>query len=333
MGKVKAIFVLLLLVLLALYAVNRMWSSFSPRSVPEGWTHINPPDDVHALAIDGDRVFSGGKGGVCELSVSNRAFVSKITPDDIAFVRSLAVRSDSELWIAHARGLSRYDGSGIETITAEDGLPDSRVNYVMFDSDRRLWVGTWGGAAVRKGTNWEKVTTDDGLVDNMVNVMIQHSEGSMWFGSYIAPRGGLTIIDGDAVQVFSVDNGLPHNNVTAICEMRDGSVWIGTGLYERGGAVQFIKGDNGWEICKTLLKKDGLGGEKVRSLYQSANGSIWLGSEYDGLTVLDSNGLSVVGVEDGLIHPEIKYIVDDHNGDIWLGTRNGITVIPSDKEF
>lgn len=296
------------------------------QNIPPGWQIIRPPHVVFALAAQGDIIWAGGKDGVYGLDRQSGAIVTKLECDlPLEYVQAVLVDRSGMLWVGHFGGLTGYDGTTCRTYTQEDGLPDNRVNALLQDRDGRLWVGTWGGAAVREGGGWRVLTSADGLADDMVNVMLQDHEGGMWFGSYVAPRGGISYFKDGKWQLFSTANGLPHNNITTLLEDHSGEVWAGTGLLDRGGAVQFGPIDTGWVIQQVLTRRDGLAGDKVRSIFQDRDGVIWFGSEYDGLARLDAGQWSVLTEKDGLSHPEVMSMLQDVEGNLWIGTRDGVT--------
>jgi ligand-binding sensor domain-containing protein len=308
--------------------VNRHFSKgrFSP-TFPLGRI-LRPPDDTSAIAIDGDRVWAGGKNGIVGLDrLSGKVTLELSCHSDISYVTAILVDSSGTLWVGHENGLTKFDGKGCYTYGLRDGLPDRRVNALFQDRDGRLWVGTWGGAALLEGNRWRVLKAADGLADDMVRVICQDRFGAMWFGSYVAPRGGISICEDGSCRIFSTASGLPHNNITALLGAADGSVWAGTGLLNRGGAVQFERSNTGWAIKRVLKASDGLAGEKVRSLFEDRDGVFWFGSESDGLARLDSGHWQTFSERDGLSSREIKVIKQDVDGNLWLGTRYGITLI------
>jgi len=303
------------------------YGKFSP-SHPIGRI-IRPPDDTNALAIDGDRVWAGGKDGVLGLDRLSGKVVIEISCDPpLTYVTALLAGGANSLWIGHQNGLTHFNGTACRTYAKEDGLPDVRVNALYQDRENKLWVGTWGGAAVREGTRWRVFSAADGLAHDMVRVILQDRYGSMWFGSYVAPRGGISVCQAGSCRIFSTANGLPHNNVTALIGAQDGTVWAGLGLMDRGGAVQFSRSSAGWAVAKVLSKRDGLAGEKVRSMFEDRDGVFWFGSESDGLARREAGGWQTFSEKDGLSSPEIKAIQQDVDGNLWLGTHHGITMIP-----
>jgi hypothetical protein len=167
--------------------------------------------------------------------------------------------------------------------------------------------------------------------------------GYVWFGSYVAPAGGISIVDvrdnlvkkDDGIQTFTTQNGLLHANINAIIGSNNGTVITGGGLYTKGGAAIFEYDGSSWSIRDYIIRDDGLAGEKVRSLYIDSRGRLWAGSEYDGLAVFyeflkDNNSGSIFEYseiltdENGLPNNEVKVIAEGPSGDIWAGTRSGL---------
>jgi len=325
--------VLLLIIALGIivYGLFFFDRGFDYDSLPEGWSIIRPPGDVHAMAIRGDTVWVGGKDGVFRINRTERIQEGKLETDPpLEYIRDLLIDDRGRLWIGHANGLAIYDGSSIVSFDETTGLPDNRVNSIVTDQHGDIMIGTWKGAGWIKEGTYKQLDRQSALIDIMVNVMMQCSDGSLWFGSYTAPRGGISILEDSSVQWFNKEAGLPHNNITSIIEEETGSVWVGTGLYKRGGAARFRKVNGSWQIDSVITNDDGLAGEKVRSVFRDREQRMWFGSENDGLTVCWDDQWLTLSDAHGLSHPEIKCIQQDQEGNIWLGTRNGVTVITSD---
>jgi ligand-binding sensor domain-containing protein len=314
-----------------LVLVSGCTGSDADTELPEGWHLIVPPDDVQTLFIEGEIVWAGGKDGVWEIDRETGTIRNKVsvTPS-IQYARALIVDNNATLWIAHYECLTYVLRDGTSTtLTEADGLPDKRVNFVMNDTAGRIWIGTWSGAAVLENGLWRKVSQSDGLLDDMVNVILEDSRGCMWFGSAVAPAGGISICYPDNTwQYVTIDEGLLHNNINVLLKRHDSSIMSGGGLYKSGGGARFVWSDGRWVLNNTLSKEeDNLAGEKVRALFEDSNGNLWIGSEYDGLAVINQGRSVLLTKEDGLAHDEIRVFAEDREGNLWIGTRNGITMI------
>lgn len=281
--------------------------------------------DICALVVTPDFVWGGGADGLYQIKKSAAASVQEI--GDYKYVKAL-LYTGNVLWIGHDDGLTRLEGTVAETFTTADGLPDNRVNALCLDSDGQLWVGTRGGAAVFRDRQWVRnLTAKDGLIDNMVNVIMQDSRGGMWFGSYVAPRGGVTVMYKGKTQHFSTSDVLVHANVNAIIELQDQDVLVGGGMYTKGGGTRFSFKDGSWAKESILVKEDGLAGAKIRSLLEDSRKRLWAGSEYEGLAVIENGKSTILTDENGLSNNEVKVIKEDTDQTIWIGTREGIVRI------
>jgi ligand-binding sensor domain-containing protein len=291
---------------------------------------FRPPREVSALAVDGPRIWAGGRDGVVALDRVTGAIVDELRADrPLRYVSSLLLDDDGTLWVGHVAGLTRFRGDETRTLTEEDGLPDRRVNALKRDREGRLWVGTWGGVATLDGDRWSVLTSEDGLLDDMVNVIHQDPSGGLWFGSAVAPRGGVSILTDGRWEHVRPEDGLPHASVSAFATDDQGQIWIGTGLLDRGGAACLGLSDGRWRIVRTLGREDGLPGDKVRSLFADPWGALWFGTEYDGVLRLHGTDGTVYTATDGLSHPEVKVFVLDPDENLWLGTADGVSRLSS----
>ena len=90
-------------------------------------------------------------------------------------------------------------------------------------------------------------------------------------------------------------------------------------------------------VAGTWDRSTGMPGAKGRSLFQARDGSLWLGTEYDGVLRLDAPPASggyptelqgrVFNDTNGLAHNEVKAMLQDTEGNLWLATHDGVTRI------
>ena len=294
---------------------------------------------------------------------------------DLRYISSLLVDRQGGLWVGHDAGVTVYasqpsgphDSSGVEngstpietqdaflvaTYTEADGLPGSMVRCLLEDSVGRIWVGTFRGAAVIEDGRIAVVDSAGGLMGDAVSVILADSSGGLWFGATEAPRGGLSLLADGSWQYFTTENGMPHNNINALMEDEDGAVWVATGFYDRGGVARLVadrggavsghaaggEGHRHWVVAGTWDRTSGMPGAKARSLFQTVDGCLWLGTEYDGVLWVPprefKGGLPpavlrgrVFTQANGLAHNEVKVMLQDADGNLWLGTSDGLTRI------
>ena len=298
---------------------------------PAGFTHINPPDDVCSIVMDQTAVWAGGKDGLFKIPISGDKAEHLLQDKEISYVRALLIDSENNLWVGHILGLLCLKNGKVWKDYTEI-LPDKRVNCLYRDSQNRIWIGTWGGVTLFDGKTFKTYTTKEGLINNMVNAICEDSKGRIWFGSYVAPAGGISVLDNGKFLQFTQKDGLPHADITSITRTDEG-VWIGTGLYQSGGAILATIQNKKLKVLETVHKKDGLAGEKVRTIFIDREGNRWFGSEYDGLALFYKNGKKrILTTANGLCNSEVKCIIEDNKGCFWIGTRDGITKIDQNHE-
>jgi ligand-binding sensor domain-containing protein len=297
-----------------------------------GWDIVRPPHDVAALLLEQNEVWAGGVEGVWVVDrrtlLAHPAFPADDGPQHVhALLRDI----DGALLIGHDGGLTRLAKTQTEKVELPAGFMPGMVLSLLVTRGGALWVGTDRGAAIRSGSAWHVLHVSDGLASEVVNSLYEDWDGGMWVGSYDAPRGGVSHLTRDGHwQRWNVKDGLPHANITSLCPEGRGRIWAGCGLLDRGGAARFEQSGESWHLNLVLGKKDGLAGEKVRSIFLDSKNRFWFGSEYDGLAVRIGAKWRVYSQADGLSHPEIKVIREDDAGNLWIGTRDGITRIKAE---
>jgi len=292
--------------------------------------------DICSMALGGNVLWAGGSDGLFKLTrefpkgdstqKTNIAYEAEKV-GDYQYIKAVLLDGD-KLWIGHDNGLTLIQNGQTFDFTEKDGLPDHRVNALCIDKEGNLWVGTWGGVAVFKGDKIVRtLRKEDGLIDDMVNAIMQDSCGGMWFGSYVAPRGGISVLYQGKWQQFSTQNALVHSNINTIIEAKNTDVLVGGGLYTQGGGTRFSLQNGVWTKVSALTKSDGLAGAKIRSLLEDSKGRLWVGSEYEGLAILINGTSTIMTKKNGLSNNEVKSIKEENDGTIWIGTREGLVRI------
>lgn len=334
----KALIVLASLVLAVLIWKNIAADYQKTLPIP-GFEHFLSKKDICTIAIFNDEIWAGGINGLFVLRKNDADNTyEEIEKGKFREVKALLADTDG-CWVGHRDGLSFIKDNNITTFAVPEGLPDKRVNALEFGNDGVLWVGTWGGIALLEdGKIKSTLTVADGLIENMVNVIFKDSQNNMWIGSYVAPRGGVTIINDKKIQSFSTERGLLHANINAIIEIKDNIILTGGGLFTKGGGTVFHQILNKWDIARTITVDDGLAGEKIRALFLDSTNRLWIGSEYDGLAIfenfnfdvtdnLEHTRITILTRDSGLPNDEVKVIKETIDGDIWIGTRSGLLKI------
>jgi len=198
-----------------------------------------------------------------------------------------------------------------------------------------------------QGIYFEHLNQNDGLSHYTVNSMYQDENGLIWIGT----RDGLNRYDGNEFLTFRQQTedstGLFANNIRTVCGGKNGFVF----LFCKSGAVElnlktekfttiFKKGvtsvqygqDNLWitmfdriysynplsENKLQLYLSVGINGIKIRTLTETTDRIIYVGTEANGVLVFDKNKKLVKRYAIN----QATFIYEDSKKNIWICTRN-----------
>jgi len=144
--------------------------------------------------------------------------------------------------------------------------------------------------------------------------------------SLVTPATASMLSLGDAYfETIGDADSIPDNNVTALVQDRRGFIWIGT----PNGLIRF----DGYRFVRYARDPDdpeSIGGVFIRALLVASDGSLWVGTDADGVSVMNpGNGRFRRYRHDpanpaSLAHDQVRALAEDRQGQIWLGTRAGL---------
>ena len=126
--------------------------------------------------------------------------------------------------------------------------------------------------------------------------------------------------EGYSEVLYDNTNGLPTSEANAIVETDDGFIWIGSyaGLIRYDG--------------NTFERMDSTNGlTSVKCLFTDSRGRLWIGTNDNGVAVMEKGRLRMWGKLDGMKSAHTRAIAEDTNGVIYVATAGGITMI--DDEY
>jgi signal transduction histidine kinase/ligand-binding sensor domain-containing protein len=127
------------------------------------------------------------------------------------------------------------------------------------------------------------------------------------------------------VDTWTTAAGLPQNSVYSIIQTRDGYIWFTTldGLVQYDG-VQFRvfnRGNSG----------GGIRSNRFTSLHQSGDGTLWAGTEGDGLTRYRDGKFRTYTVSDGLPHNGVWAMRDEGSAGLFVSTYSGLARLRGER--
>ncbi len=125
--------------------------------------------------------------------------------------------------------------------------------------------------------------------------------------------------EGYSAVLYNNSNGLPTSEANAIAETREGFIWIGS----YSGLIRY-DGSNFERIDSTT------GITSVVCLYVDSKNRLWIGTNDNGVAVMEKGEFKVFKSELGLQSLTVRSITEDAVGNIYVATTHGMSVIDND---
>lgn len=277
------------------------------------------------VALEGQGALRWGEEGVLRCGTTNGL--------NSNFVRAICEGKDGSIWIGTRGGLTQYRKGEFHTFTRDDGLVGMSVEALGEDSDGNLWADTSEGLnCLRDGAVTATLTTKDGLPGNSVTALCADRKGNLWIGT----SEGLAVRSAGRVEIpYHEANGLTERFIRTVYEDRQGNLWIGTygGLYRAAAEPSDAAGLLGHGPCGPQLNAEGAAFDRVMSILQDEEGSLWVGSR-DGLSRLRVRPFTGLGKPQGLSQNSVTSVCEDTSGALWVTTwRGGLDRLTDGKLF
>jgi signal transduction histidine kinase/CheY-like chemotaxis protein/streptogramin lyase len=197
--------------------------------------------------------------------------------------------------------------------------PATNTHPVLaLDPDGNLLAPTNRGLARQKGSAWEIVGAELGLTSNDISAVLQDREGSIWIG--MLGSGLARWLGYREWQSWDERDGMSRESVWAVSRDTAGRLWLGTQF-----GLDYMA-ESAKENDARLIWRHQLAGLDVRALAPDSNGTVWIGTNRDGLRQLDprTGAVRAFGPAQGLTNDSVLHLTVDRAGRIWAATRGGL---------
>lgn len=237
-------------------------------------------------------------------------------------VTALAQDRQGYLWAATDGGLARYDGVSLRSWRhdpqVEGSLPGNEIETLLVDAQDRLWLGINGVGLVRMGPArdaFESINDLNETCQGQFWTLADHDK-SLWIGT--SAYGLCRRDEAGNVQVFRHDpsnpRSIPSDTIYSSLVDERGRLWIGT---EQGVARW---DGTGFERIGVAT----LGATAVLRLSRDAGGSVWVGTQAEGMFGIDA--------DDRVHRPQwsqgetlrSSMVLHDRQGGYWVGGSEGL---------
>jgi diguanylate cyclase (GGDEF)-like protein len=207
------------------------------------------------------------------------------------------------VWVGSAHGMFRLANNRVALEPVSHTAFRGGVNQIIEDKSNNMWVGTTSSGLVRMTENHlSSFKFSDGLTDNTVLGLFEDREGSLWVGT----AGGVDRFRDTKVTTLTVNEGLPSNDTSSAITARDGSIYV---VCAFGGLARIEDG----KVVSTITKIPGLRSIHGGALYESRDGTLWLGT-VGGLTRIKNGKITVYKSDPRISEKMISALSEDEEG-------------------
>lgn len=294
------------------------------------WTTYTDASFISGLAIDGNDLWAGTKGGVLLWNISAQTYQKLTTTEGLADqdVKEVFIDTAGKIWFGTTEGVQCYDGSTWTVYNTDNSLlPDNRVYCIVQDQGMSMWFGTGYGCAKLSGTTMEFFTDLGGGATNVaVRGMGVDSQNHIWTannpGNYGDP-GGVSMYDGTSWTYHNPDPGssIGQYFLSLTVDGRD-SVWAGswTNYLFLYNGISWTHYDNG---NSSLL------GNNIEAFEVEPDSTVWIANHpasptptTAGVASYDNGSWDILTpANSGLPDPYV-YSIANADGVTWFGTAH-----------
>ncbi len=215
---------------------------------------------------------------------------------------------------------------------------ESRVVNSTCMYDNRLFVGTDTGLIIigpnsvegtfpitkmaTEGIDPEKSGDLVKLLRNCrIRSVIRDNEDRLWFSTY--SDMGLVCFDHGTVYVFRQESGLPSERIRTVYERKDGVIMVVC-----SGGLALI---DGMQVKDVYNEKSGISNDEILTAVEAENGDMILGSDGDGIYIVNDRKVQNIGLESGLGSEVVMRIKKDEKRKLyWIVTSNSLAYMTED---
>ena len=288
------------------------WKSLLPETSP----FQKVPEQIQSvLSRQDDSILFGCASGICRLAAGKVSLFGpeQGLPED-NWVRMFE-RFNGDVWARspHHIACLRSGAARFEMFDLPTALNNSYSTILLEDPNGRIMAGLYSGVARLENGKWSITGERNGFTEGTVSAMLVDRENQPWIG--LNGRGLVNWLGYDQWEHWTKHQGLLSNEVWGLTRDSIGRFW----------AVQ----DQHLSVLDPVSKSfqtwnpKGVQLDRARSIAESKDGYLWVGTRTGALFQIDVRTLRLVSRVD--VGPTSRVIVDSHDR-VWLAAFNGLFV-------
>ncbi len=267
--------------------------------------------DFISLAIDGqNRLYAGTREtGLNLLDTGRWALIPGKDETTLRTVNSIVFDPEGEPVFNTANGIAVYRDRAWSVRTRDHGISGNDIQCGVYDHEGRYWVGATTGVSRRAGGVWTRYRAIHGLPSENVRACALDSNGAVWFGT----EAGIVSFSGDSLTNWTNQAGGDSIDVLSAAAIGD-KVYFGT---SDGKLIEYD--GRSWKTSSPARSG-------ITAILADSAGTLWLGSDGEGVIRAGKSGNAGITVADGLPSNRVRALAI-HEGKLVAACNGGIGFI------
>jgi ligand-binding sensor domain-containing protein/serine phosphatase RsbU (regulator of sigma subunit) len=259
--------------------------------------------------------------------------VSEIPFTSITCIKKSKLKIDL-YWIAtedaglYSLRIDKNNKISVEQVNASSNFQNYKIQDVTESSNGDLWISTFGNGLLQLSNYlaeeaFEKVTNynlENGLNNQNISSTFQDREDNIWIGKFGGSdsKGGISKLVTGSFLSYNVPDHIKDKSVTSIFMYKN------IKYFGLNGTIMIVENNN-FDLPVFLDDSNNLPADKITAIASQSDGTLWIGSESNGLYYLDEGSEKFIKYEiakDNLSNSINKIQCGTEN--IWVATKNGL---------
>lgn len=280
----------------------------------------NPPTSlkfgkINAIELNDDRLWVATENGLFLKVLKNDQDVQSVLFDKgnrSPHIRAIATDPSGYLWVLTKKGLFATNGGSISVNQhpADEDVPHA----ILTMGQDKFWTATHSALIFHHNNKTKKYLNNILKPTTRFTTLAAGPNGQLWAGTL--GEGIFILNPGDgSYRNITESGGLINNNVLSLAADHN-QVWAGT----LGGASQIIAESNRKFQINSFDKEHGLGNNFIYTVFADNNGSVWFGTDGNGLVRYKEGFFNTYDENSGLRDDVVYSVIDDGEGTLWFST-------------
>lgn len=299
------------------------------------------PDQFSCAFYDFGFLWLGDQQGrIYSIDPQNGAVNRYEIPEINQPITNLLVTESGNIYLTTREGAYEYNIGFKQLVKLPFPIAGKEVGTIFLDKYDKIWFQEGNRALIYYDPLNKSSHRFAFLNQNSIgNFEMQDAgEQGMYF---LTPGGEILLFDREKLemtrlnQLSSFADDLPNLLFFHLLLDKDGILWLastGSGVYKVNFPKKQFQLLNDISAAPITSEKPSSWNQGIRALYQAQDGDIWVGTRWQGLYRLNSEGqIKQIFSEKNYLVGAVYHIMEDKNGNLWFSTKgNGLVKAEQD---